>query len=169
MSMSFSMGGSYYMSPKDMIIGTPMNITIKEPKQCFYGHIADHIEDVEFYPPAVKMTFKDGTVITHSACGDDEYDPEIGMAMCVLDYIWGGKQYNNCFRKWIKKDADVKKHKEKIEALKAERKAIEARQKEKNAKRKAAKAERARQAEIEIQKEAYIQAMRELNASANEV
>lgn len=121
----------------------------------------EKIKNVEFYPPAVKMTFTDGTVTTSVAQGDDKYNPEQGMIMCILQYIFMGKTYNNMFRKWIKADEDRKaEDKAFIEAVK-EAKEIAARQEAKEQKRKAQRAARKREEAIEIQKEAYLRAMKE--------
>lgn len=119
------------------------------------------IKDVEFYPPAVKMTFTDGTVTTSVAQGDDKYNPEQGMIMCILQYIFMGKTYNNMFRKWIKADEDRKAAAEKEVLAEKEAKEIAARQEAKEQKRKAQRAARRREEAIEIQKEAYLRAMRE--------
>lgn len=120
------------------------------------------IKKVEFYPPAVKMTFVDGKVVTASAKDGDEYDSEYGMMVCVLKYLWNGSGYLGEFKKWIKKDEEEKKAKE--DKIKSEKEAKEretkkrAKNQERLAKRKAAQKEEA----IEIQKEAYKRALQEL-------
>lgn len=123
---------------------------------------ANKIASVEFFPPATKMTFTDDTVTTAVAQPGDEFSKEVGMMVCIMKYIFGDKSYNNMFRKWIKKDEYRKKEAEKSAAEKRERAEIKKRQAEKEAKRKAKRTEQAREREIEIQKEAYIRAMREL-------
>lgn len=130
----------------------------KKPYKLFYPEL---IKNVEFFPPAVKMTFKDGTVTTSVAQGDDEYNPEQGMIMCILQYIFMGKTYNNMFRKWIKADEDRKAAIEKEALAEKEAKEITARQEAKEQKRKAKRAARKREEAIEIQKEAYLRAMKE--------
>ena len=124
------------------------------------------IKDVQFYPPAVKMTFTDGTVTTSVAQGDDEYNPEQGMIMCILQYIFGNKTYNNMFRKWIKNDEDRKIAKDKEALAEKEAKEIKARQEARKANRKAVRTSKRREEAIEIQKEAYLRAMRESKSSA---
>lgn len=121
----------------------------------------EKIKNVEFYPPAVKMTFTDGTVTTSVAQGDDEYNPEQGMIMCILQYIFMGKTYNNMFRKWIKADEDRKAAAEKEALAEKEAKEIAARQEAKEQKRKAKRVARRKEEAIEIQKEAYLRAMKE--------
>lgn len=119
------------------------------------------ITNVEFYPPAVKMTFKDGTVMTAVAQEGDEYNPEIGMMVCIMKYIWGGAGFNTCLHHWVERWD--KKQEEKAAAKKAQEEAIK---KEKEEKRKAREQEQKqkeyeREQQIEIQKEAYLRAMRE--------
>lgn len=137
------------------------------PKMYYKMFCPEYIKDVQFYPPAVKMTFIDGTVITSVAQGDDEYNPEQGMIMCILQYIFGGKTYNNMFRKWIKKDEERKIAEEKKVLAEKEAKEIKARQEARGAKRKAIRAAKKREETIEIQKEAYLRAMKEASASAD--
>lgn len=112
------------------------------------------VVNVEFYPPAVKMFFKDGTVTVATPHGDDEYDPEMGMTMCIFKYIWGDKSYNNFFRKWIKKDEEAKKAKSEAEKAAKEAKELEARKKAKNDARKKKRAEAKKEYEISVMAEA---------------
>lgn len=126
------------------------------------------IKNVEFYPPATKMTFVDGTVTTSVAQEGDEFNKEVGMMVCIMKYIFKGKGYNNMFRKWIK-NADKREAAKAQEIKKQEEaKAIKERQAAKEAKRRAERAERAREREIEIQKEAYVRAMREVQSDKTE-
>lgn len=141
-----------------LIYNNSGSIYNKKPYKLFYPEL---IKKVEFYPPAVKMTFKDGAVTTSVAQGDDAYDPEQGMIMCILQYIFMGKTYNNMFRKWIKADEDRKAAAEKEALAEKEAKEITARQEAKEKKRKAKRAARKREEAIEIQKEAYLRAMKE--------
>ncbi len=124
--------------------------------------LKDLIKKVEFYPPAVKMTFVDGKVVTASAKDGDEYNPEYGIMVCIMKYLWNGSGYLGEFKKWIKKAEEEKKAKE--DKIKSEKEAKEreakkrAKNQERLAKRKAAQKEEA----IEIQKEAYKRALQEL-------
>lgn len=124
----------------------------------------NEIVDVAFYPPATKMTFADGKVVVATAQEGDEFDPYIGMIVCICKYIFKGSSFNSVLRKWIKVDEERKLQKEKAEQEKLKK--AEAR--EKKAKKKAAKRllkQVAKKEEaIEIQKEAYLRAMRELSA-----
>lgn len=140
------------------IINDQPNISIDS------GFHPANITNVEFYPPAVKMTFMDGTVTTAVAQKGDEYSPETGMMVCIMKYIWKTQNFNNTFRKWIKNDA---KRKAEAEAAKEEKQKEKERRARKVAKAIARK-ERKRQEAIEIQKEAYIRATKEMNAGASE-
>jgi len=118
------------------------------------GFTPSDVVNVEFYPPAVKMFFKDGTVTVATPHGDDKYDPEMGMTTCILKYIWGDKTYNNFFRKWIKKDEEAKKAKVEAEKAEKESKELEARKKAKNDERKKKRAAAKKEYEISVMAEA---------------
>lgn len=150
---------------------TPSTYTVMAPcittsKYNIFSH--NMIVNVEFYPPATKMTFIDGTVITTIAQEGDEFNKETGMMTCIMEYIFKGKQYNNMLRKWIKKDERrtkeiiAKKEKEK------EAKEIKQRQYEKEKRRQAARAARAKERAIEIQTEAYLRAMQKMKDQESE-
>lgn len=126
------------------------------------GFTPDMIKNVEFYPPAVKMTFTDGKVITSTPQKGDDYDPEMGMIMCILKYIWGGSGYNTMFRKWIRKDE--KKRQEAIVAKKTiqEEKERRERKYQKKKERDARKAEEKKRQLVEINKEVALELLRTL-------
>lgn len=117
------------------------------------------VSNVEFFPPAVKMTFEDGTVTTASAQEGDTFDPEMGMMMCINKYIWKGSGYNNFFRKWIKADdnkkAEIQAQKEQTEKARM----LAEKRRKKNAERIARKKAAEREEAIQIQAEAYRRAM----------
>lgn len=136
--------------------------TIDLPVSGYKMFNPNKIADVEFYPPATKMTFTDGSVVTATAREGDSFSPETGMMVCIMKYIFGDQKYNNMFRKWIKKDKQRKEEKVKAEEKAKKEKEIKKRQAEKERRRRIARAERAKEREIEIQKEAYLRAMKEL-------
>lgn len=124
----------------------------------------DKIKNVEFFPRVVKMTFTDGTVTTAVPQEGDEYDKKTGMMVCIMKYIWRDINYNTALNKWIKKaeqeeqakaDKKAAKEQEKLQRQKAQEKAV-------------AKKARQRESQIEIQKEAYLRAMKEYNARVAE-
>ena len=108
----------------------------------------------------VELTFATGEVYK-AVCDDtDKFDINKGIEVCLLKYLLNGSNdYNNLVKK-IRKQYDQK--------CEAEKKAEERHEqmKRKRAKRQAAKkrrAERKREEQIEMQKEAYVRAMREMD------
>lgn len=126
------------------------------------GFSPESIKNVEFYPPAVKMTFTDGKVITSTPQKGDSYDPEMGMIMCILKYIWGGSGYNTMFRKWIRKDE--KKRLEAIAAKKAAQEEKERRERkyQKKKERDARKAEEKKRQMIALNKGIILEVLKTL-------
>ena len=121
----------------------------------------DKIKEVKFYPPATKVTFKDGTVITSTAQDGDEFDEYIGIMTCIMEYIFRGKTYNNMIRKWIKKAEAAEREKEKALKKAEEEKKVREHQKKKKIAKKLLKKQAYIEQQIEIQKEAYLRAMEE--------
>ena len=121
----------------------------------------EQIQKVEFYPPTTKMTFTDGTVITATARHGDEFNEEIGIMHCLLKRYFKGSGYNTLIRRLIKDTH--KREAEEFLAKEEERKAKEAEIKaqEKAREKKQKRLAREREEQIEIQKEAYLRAMRE--------
>ena len=119
------------------------------------------VESVEFHPPATKMIFKDGTSVTAVAQDGDEYDKEIGMMVCILKRMFGGSGYNNLFRKWIKNDEKKKKDIERANKEIEEKKIVRERQRAKKIKKKIEKRKAAEQRQAEIQKQAFLEALKE--------
>lgn len=120
------------------------------------------IKKVEFYPPATKMTFTDGEVVTVAARHGDEFNEEAGVMHCIMKRLFRGTGYNGMIRSLIKdthkrEAAEFLKKQEEEEAKEAAVKAKEeARKKEQK------RLAREREEKIEIQKEAYIRAMKEM-------
>lgn len=139
-----------------------LSITSTPPHLMELEHFKNSIAKVEFFPPATKMTFKDGDVVTVVARHGDKFDEEVGIMHCILKKIFGGTGYNSMTRSLIKdaykREAEKFMKRQKEEAAKeAEAKAKEeARMKEQK------RLAREREEKIEIQKEAYIRAMREM-------
>lgn len=154
------------LSPSTYTFLTPSITTITTMKYNIFH--PEMIENVEFYPPATKMTFTDGTVITTVAQEGDEFNKETGMMTCIMEYIFKGKQYNNMLRKWIKQDKRKAKEKEIAVKKEKEAKEIKHRQLEKERKRQAARAARAKERAIEIQTEAYLRAMQKAKEQESE-
>lgn len=126
------------------------------------GFSPESIKNVEFYPPAVKMTFTDGKVITSTPQKGDSYDPEMGMIMCILKYIWGGSGYNTMFRKWIRKDEKKRQVIENAKKTIQEEKERRERKYQKKKERDARKAEEKKRQLVEINKEVALELLRTL-------
>ena len=62
------------------------------------------IKNVIFNPPATIVFWNDGTKTVVQARGDDEFDPEKGLAMAICKKILGNDYgYYNTFEKWTKR------------------------------------------------------------------
>lgn len=107
----------------------------------------------------VKVTFEDGS-FTKSVCSDnDAFDLDVGITICILKRVMGKnghKLYNNMMRDIHKIMDENEKDKEKARKDKAERK-VKQRKTELKA---AAKKAKARQDQIDIQKTAFVEALR---------
>lgn len=107
----------------------------------------------------VKVTFKDGS-FTKSVCSDnDTFDLDVGITICILKRVMGKnghKLYNNMMRDIHKIMDENEKDKEKARKEKAERKAKQ----RKTELKAAAKKAKARQDQIDIQKTAFVEALR---------
>ena len=107
----------------------------------------------------VKVTFKDGS-FTKSVCSDnDTFDLDVGITICILKRVMGKnghKLYNNMMRDIHKIMDENEKDKEKARKEKAERKTKQ----RKTELKAAAKKAKARQEQIDIQKTAFVEALR---------
>lgn len=107
----------------------------------------------------VKVTFEDGS-FTKSVCSDnDTFDLDVGITICILKRVMGKnghKLYNNMMRDIHKIMDENEKDKEKARKDKAERKAKQ----RKTELKAAAKKAKARQDQIDIQKTAFVEALR---------
>lgn len=65
------------------------------------------IKDVIFNNPATIVFWKDGTktVVKCQTDKGDIYNPELGLAMCIIKKMCGNKgNYNDVFNKWLPKE-----------------------------------------------------------------
>lgn len=65
------------------------------------------IKDVIFSDPATIVLWKDGTktVVKCQKDKGDTYNPELGLAMCIIKKMCGNKgNYNDVFNKWLPKE-----------------------------------------------------------------
>lgn len=119
-----------------------------------------NVTDISVYnKKVVELTFDTGEVYKAVCDEADKFDINKGIEVCILKYLLNGSNnYNNLVKK-IKKQYDQK--------CAAEKKAEERHEqmKRKRDKRQAAKKrreERKREEQIEMQKEAYVRAMKEM-------
>jgi hypothetical protein len=143
----------------NMYIEPGYSIGVNAYTKYFKNIINIDIKDVIVNNKVVKVIFIDGTSETATCAPEDDFDLEIGITICIMKHIYCG---SGAYNKAIRKAADIyyaKEEKKKAEiAKKKEEKEARKRKLEKHKKRLAKKREK----QIEIQKEAYVRAMREL-------
>lgn len=104
-----SMFGSYTPS-------VSMSFSLGSPRK--KGLYADGatIKDVIFNNPATIVKWSDGSKTVVKCQEGDTYNPELGLAMCVVKKCCGNKgNFNDVFKKWLPKEgaSNVEKAKEK--------------------------------------------------------
>lgn len=64
------------------------------------------IVDVIFNNPATIVKWSDGDKTVVKCQTGDIYNPELGLAMCIIKKCYGNKSnYNNIFKKWLPKES----------------------------------------------------------------
>ena len=64
------------------------------------------IIDVIFNNPATIVKWSDGDKTVVKCQKGDSYNPELGLAMCIIKKCCGNKSnYNNVFKKWLPKES----------------------------------------------------------------
>lgn len=130
------------------------------------------ITDKDSIVHGVIMDFKNGDRQKSICAEDDEFNLRVGISICLTKYLIhtycqvknGSSAYNKVIEKCIDflVEKDMKKHEEEQEKLRIEiRKAKRAEKKKRREERKKAKA---REEAIDIQKEAYLRAMKEFDS-----
>ena len=62
----------------------------------------NEIKDVIYHNPATIIFWKDGTKTVVKCQEGDTYNPELGLAMCIIKKLSGNKgNYNDVFNKWL--------------------------------------------------------------------
>lgn len=130
------------------------------------------IEDVQVLNDRVIMVkFSDGTTEKAVLDESDTFSVEQGIAICLTKKLLstltrgnGGSVHNKLVEYGVKTYEAIEAHKAEVAKEKAEKVAQAKRAAEKAQRKKERKAAEQREADIEIQKEAYLRAMRELNA-----
>lgn len=65
------------------------------------------IKDVIFNNPATIVLWKDGTKTVVKCQKGDTYNPELGLAMCIIKKMCGNKgNYNDVFNQWLPKEGE---------------------------------------------------------------
>lgn len=94
----------YVNDPDTIIIEDKNNIIIDKIKTVKFDK--DSIKDVKYNDPATIVFWKDGTktVVKCQKNKGDTYNPELGLAMCIIKKMCGNKgNYNDMFNKWLPK------------------------------------------------------------------
>ena len=113
----------------------------------------------------VIVTFNDGSTEKSICHGDDVFDLERAIELCICKKKFGGnKDYYAAIRKALKqvRDIDTKKKKD------AEEKERIANRKAKYAERKAKRMDKKRKAQIDLQTESFVAAMMKYNEIVND-
>lgn len=64
----------------------------------------NEIKDVKYHNPATIVFWKDGTKTVVKCQKGDTYNPELGLAMCIIKKMCDNKgNYNDVFNKWLPK------------------------------------------------------------------
>ena len=69
----------------------------------------NEIKDVKYNDPATIVFWKDGTktVVKCQKDKGDTYNPELGLAMCIIKKMCDNKgNYNDVFNKWLPKESE---------------------------------------------------------------
>lgn len=131
------------------------------------------IKDVNIIVPnkVVEVTFSDGTK-EKSVCREpDTFSLESAISICISKKIMGGSSvYNNAVKRGMKvydakleKEADEKAEQERIEKKRAKRLAYKKRRDARRTEEENLRKAREREEQIEIQKEAYLRAIKEID------
>ena len=136
----------------------------EERRRDYSNKIANVIEIVP--NKVVKVVFYDGTIEKVVCHEDDVFSMEIAITICMAKKLYGGTAaYNKAVRDGMK---IYKKRLEWKQKAKEDQERI-AKKKQKRKEYLARREARRREEQIEIQKEAYIRAMKEINDSASTV
>lgn len=97
MEMEFGTGRDTYVRFPSMSV--PYSDIMNYPEK----YSVPKIENVIFNNPATIVYWKDKTKTIVKCQPGDEYNKEIGLAMCIIKKVCGNKgNYNDVFKKWCK-------------------------------------------------------------------
>lgn len=165
-SYEIQVGGICDMEAADII--TSNHISVENTMHQLFGQSNPDVYDVKIIynngsPIGVKMYFSDGTT-EKAICeeGDRQnFNLDFGITICLCKKLMGGSKVYNKKIETIRKEMERRAY-EKVLSKERERQEKEAKQKARQ--EEARKKREAREREIEIQKEAYLRAMREFKA-----
>lgn len=128
----------------------------------------NRIKKVEFYPPATKLILKDGREYVSVAQEGDTFDKLQGVKECLLKFLFDGNSYYPLVRSLVRESQEEEaKEAKKLADEKAVKEAQIKKEKE-NREKRIAREKAQREYEIEVQKEAYLRAMREMKETNKE-
>lgn len=144
--------------------------TYKNGMRQFDTELISAIEDIQVFNDRVVMVkFVDGTTEKAVLDDSDTFSIEQGISICITKKILsaltkgnGGSVYNKLVEYGLKAYEEIKERKYESAKENAEKNAKAKRNAERAKKKRAKKAAKKREYDIEIQKEAYLRAMREL-------
>ena len=101
---SWELSLGHNVEPEISYYGTVSDLCRQFDTLCFSG---DKIERVIYNDPATIVFWKDGTKTVVKCQKGDTYNPETGLAMCIIKRVCGNKaNYNNIFTKWLPKEGE---------------------------------------------------------------
>ena len=139
-------------------------IFVKQYKDGFYKSerlLMDDIKDVTVHNKTVIVTFTDNTKTVAVLDKEDTFSLEQGISICITKKLLG-ENGSSIYNKLIKRALKVKKQNEKAAEKAKKAKEEEKKRKELALARHKKKMAKKREEKIEIQKEAYIRAMKSL-------
>lgn len=161
-------GGIWMMSTTLNFDKVMDNVKVKEIKELMKVHNKD---DEILYPVGVLIEFENGDKQKAVVQGDDWYDYETGVAICLFKELLcritgeeserGTYLFNKLVKEALKSQRKFEEEQEKEEELQA----LIKHRRDKRFEKKKKRAEREAEKQIEIQKEAYIRAMKELGTN----
>ena len=70
--------------------------------------LENEIVKVTFNDPATVVFWKDGTKTVTKAHNGDKFNPETGLALCIVRYLTNNRNYSKVFDKWLPKTRTCK-------------------------------------------------------------
>lgn len=128
--------------------------------------IMPDIADVNRYDNTVVVSFADGTKTSAVLDSEDKFNLEQGISICITKKLLG-EDGHSVYNKLIRRALKVMKRNEKAAEAAAKKKEDEKRARELKKARSERRKAKSREAKIEIQKEAYLRAMKEFKEMVN--